>query len=63
MNQTTAEPITAEPITVGQSASVSKVFGISKLTTALLDRLPHHCHTIEKGKESYRYKQSAKQRR
>jgi len=39
-----------------------EVFGDERLTGALLDRLTHHCHVLEFNGDSYRFKESLRQR-
>lgn len=43
-------------------ANWTEVFGDSRLTAALLDRLTHRCHILEFRGDSYRFKESLRRK-
>ena len=40
-----------------------QIFQVERMTAALLDRLTHHCHIFEMNGESFRFKESMKEKK
>ena len=61
-NRMLSKPHEQTKVVIATYLSFSKragVFGDAKMTTALLDQLTHHCHIVDTGNDSFRYKASA----